>query len=601
MKRIAFAAVAVTLLVTLPAVAKRRPTAEQPSHGRRAAQRGLDFLAKSTPAWQAQHKCYGCHVQAVTMQAISTAVRNDYGVTREFVDDVLAGLTTVKGGVRSQHGLSHSGGSEAGEAKAYGGSALAVFDQYVSNRATDDLLTAARRLLEHQQDDGSVHTDVARFPVSPSTIHTTYRAVQTWRQAYARSADDAWRAPLRRGEEYLSRKAEELLAAEAKASLLDLNFVALGLVEAGVGASEAHPAAIAQILRARQRDDGAWAFTKRSPAQPSPYATGQTLYTLRMLGVGEGDSAIARGTRWLVKNQRDDGAWSSGGTAKAEAMWAVLGLVSIDVVGLDIAGVRDGDRVDGQRTFTAVATDNHGTAVDKIEVFVDDVLVHTAKGDRARFTLDAKKLELGPNLVDVVATNRAKKSGRRRFTVYAGDYYLTDVGSRFEAGATSIGLRNLGGPGAKVRLQVLDQDKVVHTSVQPSKSGAMRFVFTPKKDPGADTTYTARLAYVAKDRTLQTVEHSFVHASAAAQRRRYGDVQGQLTSGEKSLANTWIELVDDEGRVVRRTRSTRSGQYRFKNIDQGKYKVRINKRGYESWENEVDVQRGTEAANDVDL
>lgn len=598
MKIAPFALLALSTLVAAPVLAKTRP-----SEGRRAAQRGLDFLAKSTPAWQKQHDCYGCHVQAVTMQAIATAVRNDYGVDKAFVDDVLAGLTTVNGGTRSEHGLSHSGGAEPGEAKSYGGSALAAFDQHVSDRATDDLLTTARALLEHQRPDGSVPTDVARFPVSPSTIHTTYRAVQTWRQAYARSADDAWRAPLRRGEAYLAAQAGQLVKAKTKAALLDLNFAALGLVEAGVGANEPVLISVAKTLRALQRDDGAWAFT-RAPNRASPYATGQTLYTLRMLGVGEGDAAIARGTKWLVDHQQADGAWSKGGSAKAEAMWGVLGLVSIDVVGLDIAGVKDGDRVDGTRTFTARAKDNHGTAVEKIEVFVDDVRVHSAAGDKTSFTLDAKKLETGSNLVDVVATNRAGRSGRRRFVVYAGAYFLTDVGSRFEDDGTSITLRNLGASDAKdtvVRFEVLEKGKVVHSEDRPSERGGMRFFFKPKKAASVDTTYRARLRYVKGDATLQSVEHEFVHATAVAQRAHYGDVQGKLSSGEKSLANTWVELVDDAGKVVRRTLSTRSGQYRFKNIDQGKYKVRVNKRGFSQWENDVKVQKGVEAANDVRL
>ncbi len=597
MKIVALAALAT--LASAPALAKSRP-----SDGRQAAQRGLDFLAKSTPAWQKQHNCYGCHVQAVTMQAIATAVRNDYGVREAFIDDVLKGLTTVKGGTRSEHGLAHSNGREQGEAKSYGGSALAVFDQHVSDRATDDLLSTARALVEHQLENGSVPTDVARFPVSPSTVHTTYRAVQTWRQAYARTADDAWRAPLRRGEAWLATTAKQLVKAPATAPLQDLNFAALGLVEAGVGASEPVLAAVAKALRARQRDDGAWAFTRHGGDRPSPYATGQTLYTLRMLGVGESDRAIARGTKWLTKHQRKDGAWSTGGTAKAEAMWGVLGLVSIDVVGLDIAGVGDGDRIEPTRRFTVRAKDNHGSQVEKIEVFVDDVRVQVSEGDRLAGTLDAAKLAEGPNLIEVVATNRAGKSGRRRFVVYAGDYYLTDVGSRFEDGGTSITLRNLGADqaeGAAVRMEILEKGKVVHTEERASERGAMRFHFAPKKTASVDTTYRARLSYVKKDAVVQSVEHEFVHATAVAQRAHYGDVQGKLSSGAKSLANTWIELVDDSGRVVRRTRSTRSGQYRFKNVDQGSYKVRVNKRGYSDWENDVKVERGVEAQNDVAL
>jgi len=55
---------------------------------RAAAQKGLDFLARSTVEWQGSHQCYGCHVQAVTLKAMAVGQHHDYTVQP-------AALTTV--------------------------------------------------------------------------------------------------------------------------------------------------------------------------------------------------------------------------------------------------------------------------------------------------------------------------------------------------------------------------------------------------------------------------------------------------------------------------------------------------------------------------
>ena len=46
-------------------------------------------------------------------------------------------------------------------------------------------------------------------------------------------------------------------------------------------------------------------------------------------------------------------------------------------------------------------------------------------------------------------------------------------------------------------------------------------------------------------------------------------------------ANTLVELVDNAGRVVQSTHTTDQGNYRFKTVNRGKYRVRVRKDGFD--------------------
>jgi hypothetical protein len=62
-----------------------------------------------------------------------------------------------------------------------------------------------------------------------------------------------------------------------------------------------------------------------------------------------------------------------------------------------------------------------------------------------------------------------------------------------------------------------------------------------------------------------------------------------------------VELVDEKGRVVQATRSNEAGQYRFKSVDKGQYKVRVRKEGFKDAELSVSSAPATQAAADVTL
>src|SRR6185503_13558659 len=120
--------------------------------------------------------------------------------------------------------------------------------------------------------------------------------------------------------------------------------------------------------------DGGWGL---DAGKSDALATCQTLYALRLAGHGDGEGTIERGTKWLVEHQAQDGAWrtyksNQGGAEKEEGMWAVLGLVSMDVTSVAVKGIVDGQHVAPKMAIAIEARDNQAGGVKKVELFLDD-------------------------------------------------------------------------------------------------------------------------------------------------------------------------------------------------------------------------------------
>jgi squalene-hopene/tetraprenyl-beta-curcumene cyclase len=327
------------------------------------------------------------------------------------------------------------------------------------------------------------------------------------------------------------------------------------------------------------------------------FGTGQTLYTLRLLGRTDGDAAIRRGTEWLIKNQKENGGWSEGGFGKAEAMWGVLGLVSIDVLTVSVDGLKDGQHVSQLMAIKADAKDNQGGGVVKVEATVDDIPAYGACGAKMDWKFDTSVLTEGKHVIDIKATNAKGEVSVRRFEVYAGNVFLTQMGNRFTGSGTEVSVRNIAPAEQKsrVRLEVYEVktengvDKPaerVKAIEQDGKQGAMNFFWDGKDDKGApknEGKYVAKVSFLDdKGKVIQTVDQPFIHASAEYQMNNFGQIQGQIAlPNEAAAGNVELELVDDLGNVVQKTWSTQSGQYRFRNVDDGKkYQIRAKKAGF---------------------
>jgi squalene-hopene/tetraprenyl-beta-curcumene cyclase len=434
----------------------------------------------------------------------------------------------------------------------------------------------------------------------------TLQAMQTWRQVHARTADEKWLLPLSKAERYVTAQVASWGQAPA-GNIQDLDYALLGLTEAGMGSGESMIADLERQVVKHQSADGGWGFTSGEPS--NAFATGQVLYTLRRLGRSDTDPVVARGTAWLLDHQRGDGGWSDAGSGKAEAMWGVLGLVSVDVLSVAVTGIADGQHAAGTVTLAAEAKDNQGGGVRKIEVRVDDVLAFGGCGGSLRYAWNSDSAPPGRHLIDVTATNAKGLTSRRRLEMFTGPYYLTQIGvNATYSGGTDISLRDIAPADLEgsVTMEIVAPDgKVVSTINEKRAPGARTLHWSGQGAGGAPAAkgrYTARLALRDKTGTqVQTQEVPFVNDTTEAQAANYGAVQGQLTIDAAPAANTEVELIDNDGAVVGKTRSTASGQYRFKNLDAGQYKVRIMKPGFKSKMIDVNAAKAKEEKANVEL
>ncbi len=590
---------ALVCLFTLPAVAspielpvckKPEVTSATKSQGdakaREAAHKGFTYLAAASIAWTKTNNCFGCHVQAVTMEALTAAKHHQYDVDPK---DIAAMVKALSMGATA-------GGHATGV--AFQGAAWARFDRYMDDSQTKQLIQYADELMRIQSEDGSIVDDDARLPITGGTMQTTFQAAQTWRQAYARTANDRYLSPMRKAERFLTHRAEGWKSADA-VYVQDLSFALLGLASAGVTRSEPASARLQKMVLARQHHDGGWGLTGD---QSDAFATGQAIYTLKVAGFSDGEPAIANGLSYLLSKQSPDGAWRTAksgqnGSEKGETMWAVLGLVTVDVASIAVSGLTDGQHVSDTVTLDVSALDNQSGGISDLSLSVDDVKLAVECGPKLRFGWDTTRLSAGKHVVDVVALNGKGKQSRRRFEVFAGDVFLTEVGAVFDEATqqTRVSLRNIADPKNEGRVEV------EFWSLEENKDSpkARVFVTSVKAEPGAtqlswDGTdekkkalprgrYLAKVSFKdAKGVVKQTESSLFLHNTDRVQRETYGEVEGNLKLAELGIgsSNTFVDLVDEKGTVVQSARSTDQGNYRFKNVTPGQYKVRARKDGY---------------------
>ena len=598
-------------LAACPAPAQAAHTAARmPAQGdtdaRRAAQRGLGFVSQSALAWQQEHQCFGCHVQAVTFEALTVGREHRYDVSEADYRDVLRGLLDVPGGHRHEGGLSVGGGGMPATSRAFGGAAFARYDRTEDAALREDLGAVAEQLVAYQEADGHERNDDTRFPVVQGPLQATTQALQTWHQAYSRSADGRWLAPIRNAEAWLQAQARQLTDTDS-AGTVDLNYAVMGLLEAGAQPSEAVLVALARRLRERQQEDGGWGFQRADAS--NAFATGQTLHALRSLGASDDDTTVARGTRWLVSHQAEDGSWSHGGSGKAEAMWAVFGLLGVDVMSVALDGVRDGEHAAGAPVLRVRASDNAGAEVRQIDVRFDDNPVGRACGASLTQTLDLRDVPAGVHTVDVLATNARGQQARRRVEIYTGAHYLVTPAARWTDGSTVFTLRNVAPAdvhgAVQFRVRAPDGHELWHHEA-PATQGPVRFAWDGHGSDGAAAApgrYVATLAYVdAAGHAVQSLELPFVHDTLEAQQAGYAQLRGQLNAeGAGGAANADVELVDGRGNVVARTQSTESGAYRFDNVDRGNYRVRVSRRGFQAAEAPVRAAPAATVSADMNL
>jgi ankyrin repeat protein len=169
--------------------------------------------------------------------------------------------------------------------------------QYAPDPATDAL---ARYVKRRQFADGGWRIAAHRPPIESSDIQVTAIALRALRTY----------APVPLKTEYdraIQRGAAWLATAAKPKTTEDYAFLLLGLRWAG-GGSRAAIGNAATALIARQRDDGGW--SQIPTLSSDAYATGQALTALAGSGaLKPTDPAYAKGVRFLLNTQLEDGSW----------------------------------------------------------------------------------------------------------------------------------------------------------------------------------------------------------------------------------------------------------------------------------------------------
>lgn len=294
---------------------------------REAGQKGLNWLLTEATAWQAEQRCYGCHVQSFAIMGAAVAQGNDYTVnlaqTRQLAD-YLAALQTNAGyidaGQWSNPGIIVQ--------TVLAGIGFSRYDEIVGAEYAETLVRLADWLVDQQTDDGYWPLDHNEAPVDQGEAMTTGAALNALAAAQRHHANTAYTLAIQQGAAWLRTMTPQ--------TTQDLVFAVIGLKASGAANDDPDVTRLVAALKAQRNGDGGWGET--TGLSSNGYATGQVLYAYQLAGVDLAEDSFTQGVLWLLNHQRPDGAWpqvnsqqqNSGRSSQyATTMWAVIGLGEI--------------------------------------------------------------------------------------------------------------------------------------------------------------------------------------------------------------------------------------------------------------------------------
>jgi N-acyl-D-amino-acid deacylase len=257
-----------------------------------AARRGLKVLERGMAAYPQQRQCFSCHHQTLPLVALDEARKAKIPINEELFQSQAkfthAAFTRQLSSLKS--------GSGIGGRSFTVGYGLWTLDTV---RWPKDETTAAMvtYLLKTQEKEGHWPRQTERPPLSESLVASTVLAGHYMRQFATPGQKEDVEAAVRRAKHWLDhapRRTQE-----------DFVFRLWGL-KLLEGTAEQREAARAAVL-ARQNADGGWGQT--SSMASDAYATGQTLFVLREIGLERDHPAMQRGRRFLRRTQLPDGSW----------------------------------------------------------------------------------------------------------------------------------------------------------------------------------------------------------------------------------------------------------------------------------------------------
>jgi hypothetical protein len=310
--------------------------ATRPRGGRKAAERGLQFLRQDAARWRKERKCATCHHGTMTVWAMAEAKGRGYAVAAADLADT---AKWTKGRLLARIDLprdTRPGWSMVNTPALY----LALMAQSVPKQdavSAGELRRIAGHLLRHQEADGSWAWSSAPAQNRPPPFFASDEVATLL--AYAALGPQVPADPKEKSAARDARAKAAAWLAKARPSDTTQAAALRLLVKARAGGpAKALRPQVDQLL-GRQNEDGGWGQLRGAPSDA--YATGQALYALGVAGEKNDRAEVRRGVRFLVGTQKRDGSWPMAARAHPGAApsknlvpityfgsaWATLGLI----------------------------------------------------------------------------------------------------------------------------------------------------------------------------------------------------------------------------------------------------------------------------------
>lgn len=277
-----------------------RPAEVTAADVRRTVERSLPFLEKNSAAWRSERKCVTCHQVPFAVWALTEGKARGFAIDAAKVDNLTAwafdwcATDAPKGEKTGGHHLtsvfmilSQSGVSAPDDAvKVY-----PLFESFFAKRQKPDGSWREGRQIRIQ--------DAQREADDCDTMWTLLAIKSLERLGDKLSADT------RKGLATERDKGLTFLKTAKPGKRID--WLALRVLIAKEYETPEQAKELLRELLAEQNADGGWGYVRGGASYV--HVTGEVLYCLGVMGMGESDPAVRKAWKHLVRAQQPDGWW----------------------------------------------------------------------------------------------------------------------------------------------------------------------------------------------------------------------------------------------------------------------------------------------------
>ncbi len=266
---------------------------------RTAIERGLPYLEKSSAAWRSDRKCVTCHQVPFAIWALTEGKARGFKVDGTKLDDLTAWAFDFC--ATNENKNERTGGfhltsvfmilSQTGPARADALKVYPLFETFFAKRQKPDGSWREGRQIRIQG---------AQREADDADTMWTLLAIKRLEQL-----GDKLPAETRKGLTAERIKALTFLKDAKPGKRID--WLLLRVLIAKEYGTPARAKELLRELLAEQNHDGGWGYVRAGDSYA--HTTGEVLYCLGLMGMGESDASVRKAWKYLVQSQQCEGWW----------------------------------------------------------------------------------------------------------------------------------------------------------------------------------------------------------------------------------------------------------------------------------------------------